>query len=310
MTPRLHPDLAAALDGAPPAFALDDTTLAAQRAARSVTLSTTCDVAGIERLDVTVGTIPVVVHRPVGASRAPGVLWIHGGGYVVGASAPDDRRAERWASRYGAVVVQPRYRLAPEHPYPAGLDDCLGALAWARTHADELGLDPTRIGVGGSSAGGGLAAAVALVVRDRRLAPLAFQLLIAPMLDDRRTTVSSHWAQVPVWPPASNRYGWRAYLGGLAGDDVPSHAAPARAADVSGLPPTLITVGSVDGFLDEDVAYAQRLWHAGVDVELRVHAGIPHGIGLVAPHTAVVRAILDEIDTWLADRLADRPAAG
>jgi len=303
VTPRLHPDLAAALAQAPPAFALDDDSLSAQRAARSSTLSEVCDVTGVERLDVTVGAITVVVHRPQGASAAPGIVWVHGGGYVVGASAPDDRRAERWASHFGAVVVQPRYRLAPEHPFPAALHDCLGAVAWARAGSAGIGLDPDRIGIGGSSAGGGLAAATVLATRDRGLPAFTFQALIAPMLDDRRTTPSSRW-DVPVWPPPSNIYGWNAYLGGLGGDDVPSHAAPARATDLSGLPPTLITVGSVDGFLDEDVAFAQRLWHAGVDVDLRVHAGIPHGIGLVAPRSPAVQAILDEFDEWIGGRLA------
>jgi acetyl esterase/lipase len=300
VTPRLHPDLAAALAGA--RFTLDDTSLSAQRAARAESLTTGGDVAGVERLDVTVGQIPVVVHRPEHASGAPAIVWVHGGGYVVGASAPDDRRAERWAQRFGAVVVQPRYRLAPEHPFPAALHDCLGAVAWARSQATDLGLDPDRIGIGGSSAGGGLAAAVVLATRDRGLPSFTFQALVAPMLDDRRTTPSSRW-DVPVWPPASNAYGWAAYLGGLGGDDVPSHAAPARAADLSGLPPTLLTVGAVDGFLDEDVAYAQRLWHAGVAVDLRVHAGIPHGIGLVAPDSPVVQAVVDELDDWIGRHL-------
>ncbi|MFM7537064.1 MAG: alpha/beta hydrolase fold domain-containing protein [Acidimicrobiales bacterium] len=302
MTPRLHPDLADALAAAPSAMALDGDSLPVQRAARSSTLTSSCEVVGIERLDVTVGEIAVVVHRPHGASAAPGIVWVHGGGYVVGASAPDDRRAERWAQRFGAVVVQPRYRLAPEHPFPAALHDCLGAVAWARAQASTIGLDADRIGIGGSSAGGGLAAAVVLATRDRGLPPFRFQALVAPMLDDRRTTPSSRW-NVPVWPPSSNAYGWAAYLGDLGGDDVPSHAAPARASDVSGLPPTLISVGAVDGFLDEDVAYAQRLWHAGVDVDLRVHAGIPHGIGLVAPQSPAVRAVLDELDEWIGRRL-------
>ena len=176
-----------------------------------------------------------------------------------------------------------QYRLAPETPYPGPLDDCYAGLAWVHQHADELGVDPDRIGIGGQSAGGGLAAGLALLARDRGEVPVAFQLLIYPMLDDRQITPSSGWPD-PIWPPSANTYGWTAYLGDRkGGPDVEPYAAPARATDLAGLPPTLIAVGAIDGFSDEDIDYAVRLRHAGVPVDLHVYAGAPHGFEGLAP---------------------------
>jgi acetyl esterase/lipase len=227
---------------------------------------------------------------------------MHGGGLVLGSARQDDQRFDRWCARHGFVGVSVDYRLAPETPYPGPLDDCYAGLQWVHAHAAELSIDAEHIGVGGASAGGGLAAACALLARDRGVVPLAFQLLIYPMIDDRRITPSSAW-EVPVWPPSSNAFGWEAYLAGLTDDAVPAYAAAARAAHLGGLPPALIVVGTLDGFVDEDIAYAQRLNHAGVPVELHVYPGVPHGFEIFAPHTAVARRARRDTNEWLARTL-------
>jgi acetyl esterase/lipase len=166
-------------------------------------------------------------------------------------------------------------------------------------HAGELGVDRSRIGISGTSAGGGLAAALALLARDRGQLPVAFQVLAYPMLDDRQTTRSSAW-EVPIWSPTDNTFGWRAYLGRLYGrDDTPYLAAPARATDLSGLPPTLLYVGTVDGFCDEDVLYATQLYQAGVPTELHVYPGAPHGFDGFAPGAEVSRRCQRDTMEWL-----------
>ena len=196
-----------------------------------------------------------------------------------------------------------QYRLAPEHPYPAPIEDCYAGLRWVKEHGGEIGIDTTRVGIGGPSGGGGLAAALALVVRDRAEVEIDYQLLIYPMIDDTRTSVTANW-DVPVWNPESNEFGWRSYLGERFGtEDIPSHAAPSRETDLSGLPPTFIMVGTLDGFADEDIAYAQRLNQAGVSVELHVYAGAPHGFEGFAPDAAVSRQARRDINNWLAGRL-------
>ncbi len=248
------------------------------------------------------------VHRPKALKGSlPCVYWMHGGGYVLGSAAMDDLRFDEWCQQFGCVGVSVEYRLAPETPYPGPLDDCYAGLAWVHANAAELGIDTSRIGIGGASAGAGLASGLALLVRDRAEVPLAFQLLVYPMLDDRMTTTSSGW-EVPVWPPAANRFGWQAYLGELAddGDSVPSYAAAARATDVSGLPPTLVLVGALDGFLDEDVDYAMRLIRAGVPTELHVYPGAPHGFDAMALGTAVAEQARRDTEAWLGKVLSAR----
>jgi acetyl esterase/lipase len=256
--------------------------------------------------------VVVRVSRPPADGSADGsadaplpcVFTIHGGGYVLGGRADDDFRNAVWAARLGCVCVAVEYRLAPEHPYPAGVEDCYAGLSWVHEHAADLGIDPARVGVAGVSAGGGLAAALALLARDRGGPPVAFQLLDSPMLDDRQVTPSSRAEWVAVWNPTSNRFGWESYLGELYGrDDVPGTAAPARAADLSGLPPTLVLVGGVDGFCDEDVAYALRLNRAGVPTELHVYPGAPHGFALFG-EAAVCRQAAADAERWLSGRFA------
>ena len=231
-------------------------------------------------LDETHGTY-VRVHEPVAPASAPRacIVSIHGGGYILGRCEGDDPAMDRWCQAYDVVGVSIEYRLAPETPYPGPLEDCYAGLKWAFEHADELGIDRHRIGIQGVSAGGGLCAALALLTRDRGEYDLAFQLLDCPMLDDRQTTPSSQADGLGVWSRESNTFGWQSYLGALYGtEDIPYTAAPARAEDLSGLPPAYICIGGADGFRDEDISYALRLYAAGVPCELHVYPGAPHGV--------------------------------
>lgn len=248
--------------------------------------------------------VKVRVHTPVGVEGPlPCVYAIHGGGYVVGTYESDDARFDNWCVNHRCIGVSVEYRLAPETPYPGPLEDCYAGLRWTTEHAVELGIDPARIGVLGTSAGGGLAAALALLVRDRGELALAFQLLECPMLDDRQQTPSSQIEDLPIWSRHSNEFGWRSYLGPLYGAaDVPAYAAPARATDLAGLPPALVNVGGADGFRDEDIDYALRLGQAGVPTELHVYPGAPHGVQLFATTDAARRWNRHE-NEWLARQL-------
>jgi acetyl esterase/lipase len=211
----------------------------------------------------------------------------------------DDLRFDQWCPELGVVGASVEYRLSPETPYPGPLEDCYAALSWVFSHSDELDVDPSRIGILGVSAGGGLAAGLALLVRDRAEFDLAFQMLVYPMIDDRQATPSSKW-DVPVWTPANNEFGWRSYLGPLYGTDrIPPYAAAARATNLEGLPPALVTVGTADGFCDEDIDYAQRLNQAGVPTELHVYPGAPHGFDGFGAVAAVGRRGRRDMKDWL-----------
>jgi acetyl esterase/lipase len=198
--------------------------------------------------------------------------------------------------------VSVEYRLAPETAYPGPLDDCYAGLRWTLEHAEELGIAPDRIGISGVSAGGGLAAALALLARDRAEVPVAFQLLECPMIDDRQTTSSSQLDGLPIWSREANEFGWRSYLGDLYGGDVPAYAAAAHATDLSGLPPALVIVGGADGFRDEDIEYALRLNQAGVPTELHVLPGAPHGVQMFTD-SVVARRWNRMVTEWLEQRL-------
>jgi acetyl esterase/lipase len=242
----------------------------------------------------------VRVYRPEGLpSPAAALYWVHGGGMVMGSIAMNDDMCASIADHLKIVVTSVEYRLAPEYPYPAPLEDCYAGLKWFAGISGELGVDPTRIAIGGASAGGGLAAGLGLLARDRGEVALAFQLLVYPMIDDRNVTASSHTIVDPkVWNRTANVVGWNAYLAGRAGaDDIEPYAAPARATDLAGLPPTYINVGDLDLFLDEDIAYAQALMRAGVPVELHVYPGAFHG-----SNNFVSRAVLSR--RWNADERA------
>ncbi len=274
-----------------------------QRAAQQALIQLSNDV---ERTDHTVPgvagapDVTVRVHRPKGATGAlPAIYWMHGGGYMLGSYDMEDLRFDRWCTSLKCVGVSVEYRLAPETPYPGPLDDCYAGYKWVHANAARLGIDTARLGIGGASAGGGLAAGLALLVRDRGELPMAFQLLVYPMIDDRRVTKSSNWPDVPIWPPSANELGWSAYLGSAAGGDVPFYAAATRAPDLKGLPPALIVVGALDGFLDEDVEYAMRLTHAGVPTELHVYPGGPHGFDSITPGATLAKRARHAMEEWL-----------
>lgn len=253
------------------------------------------------------GSDPVEVHvyEPGGRTRPSGaLLWMHGGGLVMGSATQAHEGCSRLAAQLGILVVSVEYRLAPEHPFPAGLDDCVAALTWLHDAADELGIDPARVAVGGDSAGGGLAATLAQRAHDAGGPPIALQLLIYPMLDDR-TVLRHDQPETLVWSPTSNRYAWTAYLGHepSRAEERP-YAAGARREDLTGLPPAWIGVGDIDLFHDEDVAYATRLREAGVPCELHVVPGMYHGADAIAP---TARSMTD-FRTRLTDAL--RAAVG
>lgn len=235
----------------------------------------------IEELTLSSG-VTVRLHRPAGVRHpAPALLWIHGGGYVIGTAAQDDELCRRFSRELGITVASVDYRLAPEHPYPAPLEDCYSALTWL---AGLPAVDAGRVAVGGASAGGGLAAALALLARDRGEVAPAAQLLIYPMLDDR--TVDRAGLDHPghrLWNQASNRFGWSAYLGDADRDA----AVPARREDLTGLPPAWMGVGTLDLFHDEDLAYAERLRAAGVPCHVEVVQGAFHGFDGIVPKADV-----------------------
>ena len=221
----------------------------------------------------------------------PALLWIHGGGYVVGNIEGEDLYVKQLVKAVECIVVSVEYRLAPEHPFPAPLDDCYAALKWLATHAAELGVEQNHIAIGGTSAGGGLAAGLALLARDRAEVNVVFQLLIYPMIDDRNVTqVSETVPDTLLWSRENNLIGWRAYLGSEpGGEDVSAYAAAFRATNLMGLPPVYIPVGELDLFLHENIAYAQRLLQAGVPTELHVYPGAYHGFDVFAPTADVDR---------------------
>ncbi|MFI1394959.1 alpha/beta hydrolase [Streptomyces sp. NPDC020681] len=234
--------------------------------------------------------ISLLICRPTGVrGPVPAVYFTHGGGMIVGDNRMGVTEALDWAEALGLAVVSVEYRLAPEHPHPAPVEDCYAGLVWTAENAEEFGIDPGRILVAGESAGGGLAAALALLARDRGGPDLIGQLLMCPMLDDRNDSVSARqMAGRGVWDRTANETGWGALLGeARGGADVSPYAAPARATDLSALPPAFIDVGSAETFRDEDVAYANRLWQAGGSAELHVWPGGFHGFDLFAPQAAL-----------------------
>lgn len=236
--------------------------------------------------------VRVVLYRPAGLPKgAPVLLQVHGGGFVFGTAELGDPRNRAWAKALNCAVASVDYRLAPETAFPGGLDDCYAALVWLHGAAEELGLDPNRIALRGESAGGGLAAGLTILARDRGGPPIRFQLLVYPMLDDRTCTGEAHpFAGQFVWNAASNSYGWASWLGAApGGSGISPLAAPARCEDLSGLPPTCITTAALDLFVEEDLEYARRLVRAGVPTEVYLAPGAFHGFDAMAPEAAISR---------------------
>jgi acetyl esterase/lipase len=320
MTTTRHlvdPDLASAIEQLPvfdfspatlPQIRAEQKEIAARQAAE---LPPTADIDVSEHLVPGPDGAPdvrVLLYLPRNAvSRLSALLWIHGGGYVIGSADSDDARVKGIVQHVGCAAASVDYRLAPETPFPGNVEDCYAALRWLYEHSGELGIDSRYLAVGGASAGGGLAAALSLLARDRHKVPIAFQLLIYPMLDDRTaSTTNPHpYAGEFNWTPEANHFGWSALLGHEPGKEgVSPYAAAARAENLVGLPPAYISVGTLDLFVEEDLEYARRLTRAGVQTELHLYPGAYHGFQ-VNPDAWISRA--EERNSEQALRRALRP---
>ena len=305
MTVLVDPDLIPALALVPDLDRLSDATLPAIREALGAPAPALGDdgTVTVHRVEIT-SHGGALVYAPSAAATTPrpALLNIHGGGFVAGSIAREDAVMRELARELDCVVVSAEYRFAPEHPFPAALEDCHAALCWIDRQADALGIDRARIGVRGVSAGGGIALGLGLYARDRASVPLSFLHLVYPMLDDR-TGAHPH-AGKHVWTAAANRYGWNAVLKGQDRDAPSPYAVPGRATDLEGLPPVYLAVGSIDLFVGENLALARRLIDAGVQTELHLYPGAYHGFVQIAgtrpaeafrrdSHAALRRAMYD-----------------
>jgi acetyl esterase/lipase len=308
VTYAFDPELAAVLDHLPP-MDLSDIPTARKTMAEMASQLAAPDRTGVDVTDRHVPgpdgapQVQLRIYRSqdsveTGENR-PLVYNIHGGGFVIGDLDMEDEACLYLVRELGAVVVSVDYRLAPEHPFPAGLEDCYAGLRWAVAHAGELGVDPAHVAVRGYSAGGGLSAALALLARDRGGPAIAFQYLGVPEVDDRLGTPSmGAFTDTPLWNRPAAEVSWDAYLGsGVRGTDAVSpYAAPARATDLSGLPPAYVSAMHFDPLRDEGVVYAQSLLAAGVPVELHLFPGTFHGSRLVRHALISQREAAEEIE--------------
>jgi acetyl esterase/lipase len=315
--PEIDPEIAPLLAAMPAAPALDAETLHLVRPYATLPPETALAGHDVTRREVSASgadgaQVPLTVLRPAGAAprgaSAPCVYWVHGGGMVMGDRYSQIDIPLDWLTRFGAVVVSVDYRLAPEVGGTTLVEDCYAGLVWVAEHAAQLGIDPERIVVAGTSAGGGLAAGTTLLARDRGGPTVSAQVLVCPMLDHRNDTVSSRQHEGPtVWSRDANAFGWAAVLGGLDGPDgpdgpgteVPASVSPALATDLSGLPTTYLDVGSAEVFRDEVVTYATRIWAAGGQAELHVWAGGVHGFDALFPEARVSRTARQARSDWL-----------
>ncbi len=242
--------------------------------------------------------VAVRIYRPeIQPGLLPALLWIHGGGYMLGDIEQEDFTAKQFTLAGECVVVSVEYRLAPEHPYPAPLEDCYAALKWLSAHANELGIDRSRIAIGGASAGGGLAAGLAILTRDRAEVKTIYQLLVYPMINDCNIAPASDTLpETLFWTRENNLIGWRSYLGCEPGsDDISCYAAAFRATNLEGLPPAYITVGDLDLFALEDIEYSRRLIEAGVPAELHVYTGGCHAFDMLVPNSNLSKRFVSDI---------------
>ena len=242
------------------------------------------------------GETHIRVYRPIAAKGPlPAMIWFHGGGMMFASMEVDVPLCERFADEVGCIAISVEYRLAPENPYPAAINDCYATLVWAKENAEEIGVDAACIGIGGESAGGLLAAATALLARDRRGPAVVFQLLAYPVIDNRSDSPSMReFESIPTWNRMHNHWAWTHYLAGQSVEDIDCYAVPARATDLSGLPPALIQVGELDTLRDEGIDYAVRLMQAGVSTELHVYPAVYHGWDASAPMAQVSSATFQE----------------
>lgn len=244
------------------------------------------------------------------SSTRPAIYHMHSGGMICGNRSTGFKDCLRWGRATGAICIAVEYRLAPEHMFPVGVEDCYAGLQWVGAHLGELGIDPRRLLVAGQSAGGNLATCVAIMARDRGGPKICGQLLDCAMLDDRQETNSSkQFVGEGTWSRGSNEMAWAANLGpNRATRDLPRYAVAAREKDLSGLPPAFICVGSSEVFRDEDVAYAQRLWAAGVQAELHVWPGGYHCFDMLMPDAAVSKASIDTRVAWVK-KIFEKPSS-
>jgi acetyl esterase len=252
--------------------------------------------------------VEIRIYRPASSTKQtdgllPGFLEIHGGGFILGNIEMMDGWCQMIAVKTDSVVVSVGYRLAPEDPFPAGVEDCYAALSYIHTHAEELGVDPTRIAIGGQSAGGGIAAGLALLARDRNGPAICFQLLEIPEIDDRLDTPSMlAFQDTPFWNRPNAVYSWQHYLGKNHTGEPAIYAAPSRATDLSGLPPAYVSTMEFDPLRDEGIRYAARMLEAGISVELHSYAGTFHGSAFL-PEAEPTRRNTEEIVQILRKRL-------
>ena len=234
----------------------------------------------------------------------PGLLWIHGGGYVLGIPEADDILCTRFVSEVNCVVISVDYRLAPENPFPAPLEDCYATLKWFSENAEDLGVDPYRIAVAGASAGGGLAASLSLLARDRKGPSIAFQMPLYPMIDHRNITASSYEiTDKRAWNRESNITAWDMYLGTSNKENVSQYASPALASDLSGLPPTYTFIGDLDVFRDETIDYVKRLSQSGVPTEFHLYPGCFHGFEAIVSNSEISQRAADQLVQTLKSAL-------
>jgi acetyl esterase/lipase len=246
--------------------------------------------------------VPIRIYRPENcAGLLPALLWIHGGGYMFGDLDQEDLIARPFCVAARCVVVSVDYRLTPENPFPAPLEDCYSALKWLATQAEGMKIDRSCIAIGGASAGGGLAAALAVLARDRAEVKTVFQLLVYPMINDCTVAPAGPAVRDALfWTRENNLIGWRSYLGCQpGGKDVSCYAAAFRTAELAGLPPAYIAVGDIDLFAEEDIEYARRLVAAGVPTELHVYPGACHAFDMLVPGADVSRRFSADIQRAL-----------
>ncbi|MEU0484775.1 alpha/beta hydrolase [Streptosporangium sp. NPDC006013] len=306
--PDLDPELRELLADMPLVSRLDPEMLAQMRHLSVTSVEPYLEGRAIDRREVTVtgqdgAQIPLSIFTPGrSTAAAPCVYWIHGGGMIMGDRFSNIDIPLEWLELFGAVVATVDYRLAPEATGSTLVEDCYQGLLWIAEHAGELGINPGRIIVAGASAGGGLAAGLALLARDRGAPAVAAQVLICPMLDHRNITVSSHQfsGDPGVWTREMNEFGWRSVLGPLADQAVSIYVSPATAGDLSGLPTAYIDAGTAEVFRDEDVTYATRIWAAGGQAELHVWAGGFHGFDALYPHARISATARRTRNDWLA----------